>query len=82
MKTVFIYDQVLEAPIQFLVVEGDYSHLNNCYINSMDCTDEQADEINKLIFKPDWTYVDGFVDVFPSEEVFNGAKVAIIGFLP
>lgn len=82
MKTVFIYDQVLQEPLKFLVVEGDYSHLNNCYINSMDCTDDQSDEINKLIFKEDWSYVEGFLDTFPTEEVVNGAKVAIIGFLP
>lgn len=82
MKTVFIYDQVLEMPLSFLVVDGDYSHLNNCYINSMDCTEEQADEIDKLIFNEDWTYVEGFVEEFPTDEVLKGAKVAIIGFLP
>lgn len=82
MKTVFIYDQVLEMPLSFLVVDGDYSHLNNCYINSMDCTEEQADEINKLVFNEDWTYVQGFVEEFPAYEVVKGAKVVIIGFLP
>ena len=82
MKTVLIYDQLLEEPLKFLVVDGDRSHLNDCYINSMDCTDEQADEINSLIFKEDWRYVDGFTQVFPTDAVVNGAKVVVIGFIP
>lgn len=34
MKTVLIYDQLLEEPLKFLVVDGDRSHLNDCYINA------------------------------------------------
>lgn len=82
MKTVLIFDSVLEEPIKFLVVDGDYSYLNQKYLNSMDTTDEESDIINALVFTEDWHYVDSFLEDFPVEVVQQGAKVVVVGFLP
>lgn len=50
MKTVLIFDQLLQEPsLSFLVVDGDYSHLHGSYVNSTDCPDEDQDVINSLL---------------------------------
>lgn len=82
MKTVLIFDSVLEEPIKFLVVDGDLSHLHQKYLNSMDTTDQESDQINALVFDSDWHYVEEFVEEFPTEAVKQGAKVIVTGFLP
>lgn len=82
MKTVLIFDTVLEEAIKFLVVDGDRSHLNQKYLNSMDTTESEAKELNSLIYTEDWHYVEGFVEEFPTESVKQGAKVVVVGFLP
>jgi len=81
MKTVFIWDE-LQGELQFFVVEGDFRHLNNTYINSVEDEDKQ-DELNKILAydnegKPEVT----MLTEFPIQEVKDGAYVVVAGFLP
>lgn len=82
MKTVLIFDQLLQEPsLSFLVVDGDYSHLHYSYINSSDCSEENQDTIISLVYTPEWCLVEGFTTDFPTQAVVEGAKVVVIGFL-
>ena len=49
MKTVLICDQLGQDAIKFLVVEGDYRHLQGKYANSIETTDSERDEAIALI---------------------------------
>jgi hypothetical protein len=78
-RTVFIYN---ETTIQFFVVDGDYSHLNNVYINYIGSEDFQ-NQLIKILFTEnefDHTYKVHFLDDFPVEEVINGAKIIKCGY--
>ena len=33
-STIFIYDQCMEEPIQFFILDGNYSNMNRIYINA------------------------------------------------
>lgn len=82
MKTVLIFDQLLQEPsLSFLVVDGDYSHLHYSYINSSDCSEENQDTIISLVYTPEGDLVEGFTTDFPTQAVVEGAKVVVIGFL-
>jgi hypothetical protein len=81
MKTVIIYDDVCSNPIQFFVVDGDYSHLNLVYINQTE-DESLLDQLNAILFDEKWNYKVEFLDAFPVEEVINGAKVIVCGFAP
>jgi hypothetical protein len=80
MKTIVIWDNC-DADLKFFVVEGDFRHLNRKYINSMDATDEEVDEINALVFNEDGSTKVKMFDMFP-DELVAGAQVVIMGFLP
>jgi hypothetical protein len=47
MKTVVIWDSMGQDNVKFFIVEGDYSHLNNVYINSGET--EKEDELEALM---------------------------------
>lgn len=89
-KTVIIYDQ-LDAVVKFFVLDGDYRHLNNVYINQCDgktkkeqkAADDLQDELCNLVYDPKTGEV--LLPVFtkfPIEAVQNGADVIVAGFLP
>lgn len=95
MKTVIIYDQ-LEANLTFIVLDGDYRHLDKVYINQ--CFEESKaeqkareklqDELNDLIYPADgeetqfgYTKVE-LLEEFPTQAVLDGAFVIVAGFLP
>jgi hypothetical protein len=73
MKTVVIFDQCGECELRFGVFDGDLSHLHNKYINTTEISDEDSDDISELNCN---------LDTFPTEEVKNGAKVIVCGFIP
>ncbi|QDH83386.1 hypothetical protein [Achromobacter phage Motura] len=81
-QTVMIYDQFGVEPLQFLVLNGDYTHLDQVFINSTECTDEQMDELSSLIYDGDGNVIAKFKKKFPRKAVVNGAKVIVAGFLP
>jgi hypothetical protein len=96
-KTVIIYDQ-LDAGIKFLVMDGDFRHLNGVYINScapFDATEEEEaawdaergdvkqEELTNLIYDENTSALKvTFLDTFPVADVQSGADVIVAGFLP
>ena len=53
MKTLFLFDQCgCETPF-FFEKEGDYSHLNGAYINSVDTSNEHCNELQTLLYDND-----------------------------
>lgn len=81
MKTVVIYDQMGCADIGFIVMEGDYRHLNNVYINNPMCQ-ELSNELSDTLYDDAGNEKFVLLDVFPTEEVVNGASVIVAGFIP
>ena len=81
MKTVLIFDQCGEQPLQFFVVEGDYQHLDSVYINA---TDDEAleDELNSLLYDEAGKLKLKPIKGFPYKAVKSGAKVIVVGFAP
>ena len=76
-----IYGTFGEEPIRFAVLNGDYTHLDGCYIN---VTEDEAkvDELSNLLFNEDGNYKISFKAKFPRKVVVNGAKVIVCGFAP
>jgi hypothetical protein len=91
MKTIFIFDQC-DAGIKFFVLDGDFSHLDKVYINSCgldEWTDEQhgeletkMEELTQLLYWPDGNFKFLTFSEFPVQDVLDGAKVIVAGFLP
>lgn len=50
MKTCFCWDTVGEEQPQFFELEGDYTHLNDVYINNTASAENLKDELNKLVY--------------------------------
>jgi hypothetical protein len=48
-KTVVIWDQCGENPLEFYVCAGNLAHLNNTYVNGGDSTEENQDLIQQAI---------------------------------
>ena len=85
MKTIFIYDQCCQEDIKFFVVPGDYSHLNNTYINAGDTPEdeEKSDELLSILYSEDMkTIIPQLLDYFPVKEVTQATKVITVGWLP
>jgi hypothetical protein len=84
MKTVFIYEQ-FTMPLEFIVFDGDYSHLDGVYFNNREQDPALHDELSKLLYDQDTgdsLYDDKVHEKFPVEEVKNGAIVIVCGFFP
>lgn len=83
-KTVFIYDQCGESDISFFVKDGDYSHMNKTYVNSIRADRKIEQELLDMLFDDSGEHVTDtkFLKDFPTEEVALGALVVIVGFLP
>lgn len=83
MKTVIIFDQLLEKPISFRVVEGDYSHLNNKYVNHFELDEIEEQEIMCLLYKNDeGDLFDDFTQTFPANQIDDQTVAIVVGFLP
>lgn len=83
MKTVLIYDQCGQAPLEFYVLEGDYSHLDKIYINHINHDAKLMDELCDLLYDAE-TGASLLVPElnFPVNAVSKDTKVIIAGFLP
>jgi hypothetical protein len=83
-KTIVIWDTQID-PIQFFILDGDYGHLNECYINSVENENGQR-ELNKLLdYNDEGVPKVSMLDRFPLEEITeaNGpVRVIVAGFLP
>jgi hypothetical protein len=81
MKTLIIYNDLTE-PLQFLLVEGDYSRFNGIIVNSCD-TNDTVDEFlawrwdeNGLLRINDWSTDTAILEA----KQFD--KAAVVTFLP
>jgi hypothetical protein len=81
MKTLIIYNDLCE-PLQFLLVEGDYSRFNGIYVGQVD-TNDTVDEFvawrwgeNGTLNHTDWTQDTAILEA----KQFD--KVAVVTFLP
>lgn len=83
MKTVFIFDQLGLEPIKFFVVEGNYTSLDQIYINSSDDKDKVEKLFSILDYDEHGNCKVKLLDKFPVEQ-FNSKedKVVVVGFLP
>lgn len=81
MNTIFIYNQGVEVPLQYFVLEGDYSHLDGTFIGCGDT--ENEDELNSIL-----GYDDAgdpavlMLDSFPVSQVTPETIVIEVGFIP
>ena len=84
-KTVIIYETFTD-PLVFILADGDLSHLNRVFVNNITCARELQDELCDLLYDTvtgeGTPLLNSAVQVFPVEEVKNGAKVITAGFLP
>lgn len=89
MKTVMIYDQ-LDSALRFFVLDGDYRHLHNVYINqyvedkkARKEAEKKQDELNELVYNTETgEFKIPVLDEFPVQAVRDGAEVVVAGFLP
>lgn len=81
MKTVMIYDQMSADEVQFIVLVGDYSHLDRVYING-DFNNALAEELCNLLYADDGSPLFTPLDEFPVDVVKNGGKVIVAGLIP
>lgn len=83
MRTVIIWDSCGEKEVQFLVVEGDKSHLDGVYINSSRTSQDDETELLGLVF--DEGRFRKMSDEFPLREFsvsLSNIKVIIAGMIP
>ena len=80
MKTVVIYDQCGEDVIQYFVVNADISHLDRTYVNQSE--ESKCNELNKILFNDNCDIAVTLLKAFPVQEVIDGAKVIVVGFVP
>lgn len=79
-KTVIIFDQCGELPIQFFVVEGDFRVVDRIYLNTDNDAPEAEATLNELMEKE--LTRDKALDEFPTTAVLEGAFVVVCGFVP
>lgn len=79
-ETVIIYDQIGCADIGFIVLDGDYRHFNNVYINDM--SQELSGELCDILYDEEGNEKFELLEEFPSDGVMMGAYVIVAGFLP
>jgi len=83
MKTILIFDQCFEQPISFRIVDGDYSHLEQAYVNHIALSNEATDELMTLLYKDEEGNLhDDWLPKFPTDQVTPDTKVVVVGFLP
>jgi hypothetical protein len=84
MITILFYSNQEEAKL--FLLNGDYSHLNNVYINNVpdeDNTQEKQDELNDLLFNSEGTFKTQELSVKEAEKIMVESKCRIImgGFI-
>lgn len=83
MKTILIWDMCGQEPIQFVILDGDYSHLDGIFINHVDHDPALIDELYNLMYDKAGQYRQKLRRKFPIKTVRKpDTKVIIAGFLP
>jgi hypothetical protein len=82
MKTIVIWDQCGQSPIESFVLEGDYTHLNGVYINIAG-DQEKQDELDEILSYDDFGRPKvKMLNGFPSDIYEVGDVVIVCGFVP
>jgi hypothetical protein len=90
MKTILIYDE-LDANLKFFVLDGDYSHLNKVYMNSViegtakaqKAHDKLQRELEKLLYGKGGQIILPSTPEFPVDVLKREDSIVIVaGFLP
>jgi hypothetical protein len=83
MKTAFLFNE-FDYGVSFFILDGDYTHLDGVYVNSVDCEEDASSELTNLMYDP----VDGHMlhrkatkDEFV-QAIQNGAAMIVCGFIP
>lgn len=82
MKTIMIFDNCGEVPIQFYVLRGNYMHLDGVYVNSTKCKQKLQDEITNLMYDAEGNTKLKPYKRFPIKTACAGAPIIVAGFLP
>ncbi len=81
MQTAIIFNHF--EYIEYFVIEGDHRNLQNVYINSDECADEDCDKLNELFYNEDGDVIQTPVDInIFAEAIRQGAFVVECGFIP
>lgn len=84
-KTVIIYDQLMESPVSFIVMDGDLRKFDGIYINRYTenrAVNDMQEDLCRLLYNDDGEATFKAVRKFPSKAVASGAHVIVAGFLP
>ena len=81
MKTVVVFDDMRYRGIRFFVLEGDYTHFDGVYINDED-NPFPGSLLHDLLYDYRGNEIVSSTDTLPREEIVNGAKIIVAGFLP
>lgn len=86
IKTVFIWDEMGEAPIRFFTLPGDYRRFMGIYLNQMYPPDshsyKMALELGKLLYDEQGNMKVAPMGGFPTHDVVTGAHVIVCGQVP
>lgn len=82
IKTAVIFDRC-EANIEFYVLNGDYRHLDNIYINDFDNEEELNNELDSLFYEDNGKNRQEEVSKTEFEQAIReGATMIVVGLLP
>lgn len=83
MKTALIYSEDYDLIPQFFVIDGDYRHLNNVFINGVDQDETKTDALNSLMYSEDGKHRHTPVTLEQfAAAIREGAEPIVCGFLP
>lgn len=82
MKTLLIYN-LIDEPLKYAILEGDYSDLSGVYINAVDSDPDKMRKAVDLLFDPKTgDELIRFTEDVSLVESKDWDKVAVITFLP
>lgn len=70
MKTIVIWNE-LDAESKYFVVDGDYSDLDDVYINATICSDEEQNCLSELVYTEEGQLKVKIEDEFPKGVIFK-----------
>lgn len=70
MKTIVIWNQI-DAELKYFVIEGDYSDLDDVYINALTCNDEKQDRLTELVYGEEGELKVTMEKQFPRKVIFD-----------
>lgn len=80
MKTLIIYNSI-DAPLQYAIVEGDYSDLNGICLNSFDEDTIKVEKACELLFDKDGGFLLPFSEDISLLNNKNWDVAAVITFI-